>query len=77
MRLACGLELTAAGQGMVEHAKTIREGVNRMARDASDYAVELRDDRAHRTLFVGVKSLAQLAPEAQKLFEYLSGEATP
>lgn len=40
-------------------------------------AVELRDDWAHRTLFVGVKSLAQLAPEAQKLFEYLSGDAKP
>jgi DNA-binding transcriptional LysR family regulator len=35
-------------------------------------AVDLSDDWAHRTLFVGVASQAQLTPEAAKLFEYLS-----
>jgi DNA-binding transcriptional LysR family regulator len=35
-------------------------------------AVDLTDDWADRTLFVGVSSQAQLAPEAAKLFEYLS-----
>ncbi len=35
-------------------------------------AVDLSDDWARRTLFVGVKDAAQLAPEAAKLFEYLS-----
>ena len=35
-------------------------------------AVELSDDWADRTLFVGVMSQTQLTPEAAKLFEYLS-----
>jgi len=60
VRLPRGLELTAAGQGMVEHAKTILEGVNRMARDASDYAVGVR---GHVRLFANTSAVVQFLPE--------------
>jgi DNA-binding transcriptional LysR family regulator len=56
VRLPRGLELTAAGQGIVEHARTILEGVNRMACDASDYAVGVR---GHVRLFANTSAVVQ------------------
>jgi len=38
-------------------------------------AVTLTDDWAHRTLYLGVKSVAGLQPEALRLFEFLRGAA--
>lgn len=65
-----GLELTAAGQGMVEHARTIMEGVHRMACDASDYAMGVR---GHVRLFANTSSVIQFLPN--DLAAYL--EANP
>ncbi|MDY7532513.1 LysR family transcriptional regulator [Pseudomonas sp. Bout1] len=60
VRLPRGLELTAAGQGMVEHAKIILAGVNRMACDASDYAVGVR---GHVRLFANTSAVVQFLPD--------------
>lgn len=60
VRLPRGLKLTAAGQGMVEHAKIILEGVNRMACDASDYAVGVR---GHVRLFANTSAVVQFLPD--------------
>eukprot|EP01132_Coremiostelium_polycephalum_P023139 gene23139-27503_t len=60
VRLPRGLELTAAGHGMVEHAKIILEGVNRMACDASDYAVGVR---GHVRLFANTSAVVQFLPD--------------
>ena len=42
VRLPRGIELTAAGRGIADHARHILECVNRMACDANDYAVGVR-----------------------------------
>ncbi|WP_248767004.1 LysR family transcriptional regulator [Pseudomonas sp. MWU12-2345] len=65
VRLPRGLELTAAGQGMVEHARTILEGVNRMASDASDYSVGVR---GHIRLFANTSAVVQFLPGDLTLF---------
>jgi DNA-binding transcriptional LysR family regulator len=59
VRLPRGLELTAAGQGMAEHARSILEGVHRMACDASDYATGVR---GHVRLFANTSSVIQFLP---------------
>lgn len=59
VRLPRGLELTAAGQGMAEHARSILEGVHRMACDASDYAMGVR---GHIRLFANTSSVIQFLP---------------
>ncbi|NVZ71865.1 LysR family transcriptional regulator [Pseudomonas costantinii] len=59
VRLPRGLELTAAGQGMVEHARSILDGVNRMASDAGDYAVGVR---GHIRLFANTSAVVQFLP---------------
>lgn len=60
VRLPRGLALTAAGQGMVEHARIILEGVHRMACDASDYAVGVR---GHVRLCANTSAVVQFLPE--------------
>ncbi|WP_248795516.1 LysR family transcriptional regulator [Pseudomonas sp. MWU13-2105] len=60
VRLPRGLELTAAGQGIAEHARTILEGVNRMASDASDYAVGVR---GHVRLCANTSAVVQFLPD--------------
>lgn len=65
VRLPRGLELTAAGRGMVEHARTILEGVNRMAYDASDYAVGVR---GHVRLFANTSAVVQFLPNDLAFF---------
>ena len=59
VRLPRGLELTPAGQGMAEHARSILEGVHRMACDASDYAVGVR---GHVRLFANTSAVIQFLP---------------
>ncbi len=59
VRLPRGLALTAAGQGIAEHARFILEGVQRMACDASDFAVGVR---GHVRLFANTSAVIQFLP---------------
>src|ERR1700712_4833175 len=54
-----GLELTAAGHGVTQHARSILEGVHRMACDASDFAVGVR---GHIRLFANTSAVIQFLP---------------
>ena len=65
VRLPRGLELTAAGRGMSEHATSILEGVHRMACDASDYAVGVR---GHVRLFANTSAVIQFLPNDLAIF---------
>ncbi|SFO91938.1 DNA-binding transcriptional regulator, LysR family [Ectopseudomonas composti] len=59
VRLPRGLELTPAGQGLLEHARTILEGVNRMASDISDFAVGVR---GHVRVWANTSAVVQFLP---------------
>ncbi|MFV3014478.1 LysR family transcriptional regulator [Pseudomonas sp. KHB2.9] len=60
VRLPRGLELTAAGQAIVEHSRLILESVHRMACDASDYAIGVR---GHVRLFANTSAVIQFLPD--------------
>lgn len=60
VRLARGLQLTAAGRGLAEHARHILESAQRMAYDASDYANGVR---GHVRLFANTSAVIQFLPE--------------
>lgn len=59
IRLPRGLELTPAGQGLLEHARSILDGVNRMATDISDYAVGVR---GHVRVWANTSAVVQFLP---------------
>ncbi|MFJ4346429.1 LysR family transcriptional regulator [Pseudomonas sp. NPDC089401] len=62
-----GVELTPAGRGMTEHARHIVDGINRMACDASDYAMGAR---GHVRLTANTSAVIQFLP--QDLSVYLA-----
>lgn len=59
VRLPRGLELTPAGQGLLEHARGILDGVNRMAADISDFAVGVR---GHVRVWANTSAVVQFLP---------------
>jgi DNA-binding transcriptional LysR family regulator len=66
-RLPRGVELTAAGRGIAEHARHILDGVNRMACDANDFAAGVR---GHVRLTANTSAVIQFLP--QDLAHYLA-----
>lgn len=54
-----GVELTAAGRGLLEHATRVLDQVNSMAREMSDYAIGVR---GHVTLWANTSSIVQFLP---------------
>ncbi|KMN11184.1 GntR family transcriptional regulator [Pseudomonas helleri] len=59
LRLPRGIELTAAGKGIADHARHILECVNRMACDANDYSVGVR---GHVKLTANTSAVIQFLP---------------
>ncbi|MNF26125.1 HTH-type transcriptional regulator GltC [compost metagenome] len=59
VRLPRGLELTSAGHGLIEHARGILDGVNRMAADISDFAVGVR---GHVRVWANTSAVVQFLP---------------
>jgi DNA-binding transcriptional LysR family regulator len=55
-----GVELTAAGRGLLEHATHVLDQVNRMANEMSDYAIGVR---GHVTLWANTSSIVQFLPQ--------------
>ncbi|MCS3472150.1 DNA-binding transcriptional LysR family regulator [Pseudomonas sp. JUb42] len=60
IRLPRGLELTSAGQGLHQHARSILDGVNRMAVDVGDYAVGVR---GHVKVWANTSAVLQFLPD--------------
>lgn len=67
VRLPRGVELTAAGRGIVDHARHILDSVNRMACDANDFAMGVR---GHVRLTANTSAVVQFLP--QDLATYLA-----
>ncbi len=59
MRRPRGVELTAAGRGLLEHATRVLDQVNGMANVMSDYAIGIR---GHVTLWANTSSIVQFLP---------------
>lgn len=60
VRLPRGVELTAAGRGIVDHARHILDSVNRMACDANDFAMGVR---GHVRLTANTSAVVQFLPQ--------------
>ncbi|WP_027797124.1 LysR family transcriptional regulator [Paraburkholderia acidipaludis] len=54
-----GIELTAAGRGLVEHASRVLDQVNSMASEMSDYAIGVR---GHVRLWANTSAVVQFLP---------------
>lgn len=54
-----GVELTAAGRGLLEHAVRVLDQVNSMANEMSDYAIGVR---GHVRLWANTSSIVQFLP---------------
>lgn len=67
VRLPRGMELTAAGRGIADHARHILESVNRMAYDVNDFAMGVR---GHVRLTANTSAVVQFLP--QDLASYLA-----
>lgn len=59
-RVARGLQLTPAGRGLAEHARTMLDVAQQMAHDASDYA---KGVRGHVRLFANTSAVIQFLPQ--------------
>jgi DNA-binding transcriptional LysR family regulator len=59
-RVARGLQLTPAGRGLAEHARTILDAAEQMAHDATDYANGVR---GHVRLFANTSAVIQFLPQ--------------
>ena len=64
-RHARGVELTAAGQSMLQHARELLFGIERMRADMSDYS---RGVRGHVRLGAITSAVSQYLPEALQRF---------
>lgn len=68
LRQPRGIELTAAGKGLLAHARQVVERVNRMANEMSDYAAGVR---GHVRVWANTSSVIQFLPHDVQAF--LSG----
>jgi DNA-binding transcriptional LysR family regulator len=59
MRLPRGLELTFAGQELVQHARSVLESVNRLANDMNDFAIGVR---GHVRIWANTSAIIQFLP---------------
>jgi DNA-binding transcriptional LysR family regulator len=65
VRLPRGIELTAAGQGLLHHARQVVDRVNRMSIDMSDYAVGAR---GHVRVWANTSAIIQFLPQDLSAF---------
>jgi DNA-binding transcriptional LysR family regulator len=65
LRHARGVELTAAGRGLLAHATQLLDQVNRMAGEMSDYAVGVR---GHVRIWANTSAIVQFLPADLKVF---------
>lgn len=64
-RHARGIELTAAGQGLLKHAAQVLELVNRMANEMGDYAIGVR---GHVRIWANTSAIVQFLPDDLRQF---------
>ncbi|PYB78910.1 GntR family transcriptional regulator [Pseudomonas sp. LB-090624] len=67
VRLPRGMEITAAGRAIADHARQVLESVNRMAYDVNDFAMGVR---GHVRLTANTSAVVQFLP--QDLASYLA-----
>jgi DNA-binding transcriptional LysR family regulator len=60
-----GVELTAAGKGLLVHARHVVERVNRMANEMSDYAAGVR---GHVRMWANTSAIVQFLPRDVRMF---------
>jgi DNA-binding transcriptional LysR family regulator len=65
LRQPRGVELTAAGKGLLAHARHVVEHVNRMANEMSDYAVGVR---GHVRVWANTSAIVQFLPHDVRVF---------
>ena len=65
LRHARGVELTAAGRGLLTHAMQLLDQVNRMASEMGDYAVGVR---GHVRIWANTSAIVQFLPADLKAF---------
>ncbi|BBU30568.1 LysR family transcriptional regulator [Burkholderia sp. THE68] len=65
LRQPRGVELTAAGKGLLAHARQVVERVNRMANEMSDYAVGVR---GHVRMWANTSAIVQFLPRDVRVF---------
>lgn len=65
LRQPRGVELTAAGKGLLAHARHIIERVNRMATEMSDYAIGVR---GHVRMWANTSAIVQFLPRDVREF---------
>jgi DNA-binding transcriptional LysR family regulator len=65
LRQPRGIELTAAGQGLLVHARQVVDRVNRMATEMSDYAVGVR---GHVRVWANTSAIIQFLPHDVRVF---------
>jgi len=64
-RMPRGIELTAAGRGLVVHARQVLDRVNRMAHDMNDFAVGVR---GHVRVWANTSAIIQFIPQDMHAF---------
>ncbi|RKE37844.1 LysR family transcriptional regulator [Paraburkholderia sp. BL23I1N1] len=65
LRLPRGIELTAAGKGLLAHARQVVDRVNRMANEMSDYAAGVR---GHVRVWANTSAIIQFLPHDVQAF---------
>lgn len=65
MRRPRGIELTAAGRGLLVHARQVLDRVNRMASEMNDYAVGVR---GHVRIWANTSAIIQFLPHDMRSF---------
>ncbi|SAL06829.1 LysR family transcriptional regulator [Caballeronia arationis] len=65
LRQPRGVELTAAGKGLLAHARQVVERVNRMANEMSDYATGVR---GHVRMWANTSAVVQFLPRDVRTF---------
>jgi DNA-binding transcriptional LysR family regulator len=65
LRQPRGVELTAAGKGLLAHARQVVERVNRMANEMSDYATGVR---GHVRMWANTSAIVQFLPRDVRIF---------
>ncbi|MFM0513447.1 LysR substrate-binding domain-containing protein [Paraburkholderia sp. RL17-373-BIF-A] len=65
LRQPRGVELTAAGKGLLAHARQVVERVNRMANEMSDYSTGVR---GHVRMWANTSAIVQFLPRDVRIF---------